>query len=246
MCVCVCEHVSVCVFLCGCLCVCVCVWFCVCVCVCVSSHFVCLCVCMCICVCTHACLHMCTNIHICVCIRVYRVHYVQGGRLFTSSGTMYYHGFNLTLCNAKDKDLPVCINNVTSPTQVKAKDVHATLRHLSTLCVSTVFHEAVLPPKEKSPRYIIVCLTYSWHMQNQKAWWWISSCVSIVFLDWLMWLWAVKQRSDVDGLLVMDNDSAHSLIEQNVSEFIRKWCHIFTFAEEESFKEWGGWINHTK
>lgn len=46
------------------------------------------------------------------------VHYVQGGRLFTSSGTMYYHGFNLTLCNANDGEMPICHNNVTSDSQV--------------------------------------------------------------------------------------------------------------------------------
>ncbi|KAK7486715.1 hypothetical protein BaRGS_00021999, partial [Batillaria attramentaria] len=46
------------------------------------------------------------------------VHFVQGGRLFTSSGTMYYHGFNLTLCNAGDGEMPVCLNNVTTESQV--------------------------------------------------------------------------------------------------------------------------------
>ena len=50
---------------------------------------------------------------------VCRMHYVQGGRLFTSSGTLYYHGFNLTLCNTKNTDLPVCINNVTTDSQVR-------------------------------------------------------------------------------------------------------------------------------
>ena len=48
------------------------------------------------------------------------VHYVQGGRLFTSSGTMYYHGFNLTLCNTKNADLPVCVNNVTADSEVRS------------------------------------------------------------------------------------------------------------------------------
>ncbi|KAL8603739.1 hypothetical protein ACOMHN_024355 [Nucella lapillus] len=46
------------------------------------------------------------------------VHFVEGGRLFTSGGTMYYHGFNLTLCNAKSQALPVCISNVTEETQL--------------------------------------------------------------------------------------------------------------------------------
>ncbi|XP_076469611.1 endosome/lysosome-associated apoptosis and autophagy regulator family member 2-like isoform X2 [Babylonia areolata] len=49
------------------------------------------------------------------------VHYVEGGRLFTSSGTMYYHGFNLTLCGAKNDELPVCVNNVTASSQNRSK-----------------------------------------------------------------------------------------------------------------------------
>ncbi|XP_055882863.1 endosome/lysosome-associated apoptosis and autophagy regulator family member 2-like isoform X1 [Biomphalaria glabrata] len=42
------------------------------------------------------------------------IHFVSGSRLFTASGTQYYHGFNLTLCNHGNKPLPSCVNNVTS------------------------------------------------------------------------------------------------------------------------------------
>ncbi|ESP03535.1 hypothetical protein LOTGIDRAFT_81462, partial [Lottia gigantea] len=38
--------------------------------------------------------------------------YVTGTRLFTSSGTTYFHGFNISLCD--NKVLPSCVNNVTS------------------------------------------------------------------------------------------------------------------------------------
>ena len=34
---------------------------------------------------------------------------------------MYYHGFNLTLCNAHNDALPVCVNNVTENSQVRSE-----------------------------------------------------------------------------------------------------------------------------
>ncbi|BFZ08340.1 hypothetical protein BsWGS_11379 [Bradybaena similaris] len=42
------------------------------------------------------------------------VRFVAGARLFTGSGTQYYHGFNISLCNHGTQSLPTCVNNVTS------------------------------------------------------------------------------------------------------------------------------------
>ncbi|KAH9512534.1 hypothetical protein Btru_038726 [Bulinus truncatus] len=49
--------------------------------------------------------------------------------LFTASGTQYYHGFNITLCNHDNKPLPTCVNNVTAET-VKhgSKELEVTFR----------------------------------------------------------------------------------------------------------------------
>lgn len=41
------------------------------------------------------------------------VRFVTGSRLFTGSGTQYFHGFNISLCNHGDQPLPTCVNNVT-------------------------------------------------------------------------------------------------------------------------------------
>ncbi|KAK3769646.1 hypothetical protein RRG08_004898 [Elysia crispata] len=41
------------------------------------------------------------------------VRFVTGSRLFTGSGTQYFHGFNISLCNHGNQPLPTCINNVT-------------------------------------------------------------------------------------------------------------------------------------
>ncbi|KAL8583433.1 hypothetical protein ACOMHN_057889 [Nucella lapillus] len=73
------------------------------------------------------------------------VHYVQGGRLFTSSGTMYYHGFNLTLCNAHNHQLPVCLNNVTAGAQMMNMPVKVT----GMICRSTL-----IPQAEKGKRLV--------------------------------------------------------------------------------------------
>uniref|UniRef100_A0A0B7AI94 MRH domain-containing protein n=1 Tax=Arion vulgaris TaxID=1028688 RepID=A0A0B7AI94_9EUPU len=43
-----------------------------------------------------------------------KVRFVSGSRLFTGSGTQYYHGFNISLCNHGTQPLPTCVNNVTS------------------------------------------------------------------------------------------------------------------------------------
>ncbi|XP_052822355.1 endosome/lysosome-associated apoptosis and autophagy regulator family member 2 isoform X2 [Octopus bimaculoides] len=40
--------------------------------------------------------------------------HVIGGHLFTSAGTQYYHGFNITLCGSPDGPKAQCINNVTT------------------------------------------------------------------------------------------------------------------------------------
>ncbi|XP_076447212.1 endosome/lysosome-associated apoptosis and autophagy regulator family member 2-like [Babylonia areolata] len=73
------------------------------------------------------------------------VHYVQGGRLFTAGGTMYYHGFNLTLCNAKNEELPICINNVTAESQLlnQASEV------VGMMCRSTL-----IPQSDKEKRLV--------------------------------------------------------------------------------------------
>ncbi|XP_059150434.1 endosome/lysosome-associated apoptosis and autophagy regulator family member 2-like isoform X2 [Physella acuta] len=42
------------------------------------------------------------------------VHFIAGVRLFTVSGTQYYHGFNISLCSYGNKPLPTCVNNVTT------------------------------------------------------------------------------------------------------------------------------------
>ncbi|XP_070192640.1 endosome/lysosome-associated apoptosis and autophagy regulator family member 2-like isoform X3 [Littorina saxatilis] len=77
------------------------------------------------------------------------VHYVQGGRLFTSSGTMYYHGFNLTLCNAKNTELPVCINNVTADTQDLKKAVMKML-NMPTKVFGMVCRSTLIPQSDKA------------------------------------------------------------------------------------------------
>ncbi|GFR88566.1 UPF0577 protein KIAA1324-like homolog [Elysia marginata] len=41
------------------------------------------------------------------------VRFVTGSRLFTGSGTQYFHGFNISLCNHGNEPLPTCVNNVT-------------------------------------------------------------------------------------------------------------------------------------
>ncbi|XP_050414359.1 endosome/lysosome-associated apoptosis and autophagy regulator family member 2 isoform X2 [Patella vulgata] len=43
-----------------------------------------------------------------------RLQFVTGTRLFTSSGTTYYHGFNISLCGHNTNTLPTCVNNVTA------------------------------------------------------------------------------------------------------------------------------------
>ena len=53
---------------------------------------------------------------------------MRGGRLFTSSGTMYYHGFNLTLCNGRERALPTCVNNVTAVDLVGQLFLHLIFR----------------------------------------------------------------------------------------------------------------------
>ncbi|XP_035825827.1 endosome/lysosome-associated apoptosis and autophagy regulator family member 2 [Aplysia californica] len=42
------------------------------------------------------------------------LHYVSGARLFTASGTQYYHSFNISLCNHGNTPLPTCVNNVSA------------------------------------------------------------------------------------------------------------------------------------
>ncbi|GFO06318.1 upf0577 protein kiaa1324-like homolog [Plakobranchus ocellatus] len=41
------------------------------------------------------------------------VRFIAGSRLFTGSGTQYFHGFNISLCNHGNQPLPMCVNNVT-------------------------------------------------------------------------------------------------------------------------------------
>lgn len=40
--------------------------------------------------------------------------HVTGGHLFTSAGTQYYHGFNISLCGSPNGQKATCINNVTT------------------------------------------------------------------------------------------------------------------------------------
>ncbi|BFZ10557.1 hypothetical protein BsWGS_13596 [Bradybaena similaris] len=43
---------------------------------------------------------------------------LTGSRLFTASGTQYYHSFNLSLCNHDNQALPQCVNNITSQSMI--------------------------------------------------------------------------------------------------------------------------------
>lgn len=43
----------------------------------------------------------------------YSFKFIQGSLLFTSSGTQYYHGFNISLFGEPDKSHVICENNVT-------------------------------------------------------------------------------------------------------------------------------------
>lgn len=50
------------------------------------------------------CVHFCFDSH----------EFVRGSLLFTSSGTRYYHGFNISLFGTPDKSYVICTNNVTT------------------------------------------------------------------------------------------------------------------------------------
>ncbi|CAG5119804.1 unnamed protein product, partial [Candidula unifasciata] len=59
---------------------------------------------------------------------------VTGSRLFTASGTQYYHSFNISLCNSGNKALPLCVNNITSQSVIQNQ-----LKSLSSMvCRSTL------------------------------------------------------------------------------------------------------------
>ncbi|XP_046342668.1 endosome/lysosome-associated apoptosis and autophagy regulator family member 2-like isoform X1 [Haliotis rufescens] len=51
------------------------------------------------------------------------IQFVVGNKLFTSSGTQYYHGFNISLCGNKGTQLPTCYNNVTDQPGNKSEEV---------------------------------------------------------------------------------------------------------------------------
>ncbi|WAR25422.1 ELAP2-like protein [Mya arenaria] len=60
--------------------------------------------------------------------------FMQGSLLFTSSGTQYYHGFNISLFGEPDKSFVICENNVTQ----NASAINEPKRLVAKICRSTL------------------------------------------------------------------------------------------------------------
>lgn len=70
-------------------------------------------------------------------------HFVSGARLFTASGTQYYHGFNFTLCNTANAPLPTCVNNVSAEAvEIGDQPLGSASKLTAMVCRSTMVPQA--------------------------------------------------------------------------------------------------------
>ncbi|XP_060575357.1 endosome/lysosome-associated apoptosis and autophagy regulator family member 2-like isoform X2 [Ruditapes philippinarum] len=80
--------------------------------------------------------------------------FIQGSLLFTSSGTQYYHGFNISLFGTPDKSQVICENNVTRSdshisTHAGKPDFSVALHEPSQI-VARVCRTTLVPSSDKS------------------------------------------------------------------------------------------------